>query len=173
MDQLVASVDPVALDMWATTNLLGPAFLADNPGSAFRQYLDNSMNYILAAGDDATNNLQQIDAFTWNGDGDFDIDSDVDSDDAAEFAACYSGPDGGVGIGCERGDFDDDGDVDCDDWGQFFAVWTEPGTPPAFGACPGMGAIPTVSQWGLAIMALLVLTAGTLVARHDPAMKQD
>lgn len=165
-DQLVASLDPVAADIWATTNILGPAFEADNPASDFRQYLDNSMNYILAAGDDATNDLRQIDAFTWNGDGDFDVDSDVDLADAEKFAQCYSGPDGGVGAGCDAGDFDDDGDVDCDDWDEFRVVWTEPVAPPGFGPCLGTGPIPTVSQWGLAIMALLILTAGTLV--HAP-----
>lgn len=75
MDRLVASVDPVAADLWAVKNILIPGFLAngytppwpypsadpDDPTSAFRQYLDSSMNYILAAGYDATNDLSQID----------------------------------------------------------------------------------------------------------------
>jgi hypothetical protein len=73
-DMLVASTDPVALDRWATKNILIPAFIdngysppwpapsadPDDPSSAFRQYLDNSMNYILAAGYDVTNDYAQM-----------------------------------------------------------------------------------------------------------------
>ena len=76
MDRLVASVDPVAADLWAVKNILIPGFLAngytppwpypsadpDDPTSQFRQYLDHSMNYLLAAGYDATNDLSQVDA---------------------------------------------------------------------------------------------------------------
>jgi hypothetical protein len=79
-DQLVASVDPVAADMWATSNILIPAF-QDNgysppwpepsadptdPSSDFRYYLDRSMSHILAAGFDATNNMDAIDAYSSN-----------------------------------------------------------------------------------------------------------
>jgi hypothetical protein len=79
-DQLVASVDPVAADMWAVSNILIPAF-QDNgysppwpepsadpthPSSDFRVYLDWSMNYILAAGFDVTNNMADIDAYSSN-----------------------------------------------------------------------------------------------------------
>jgi hypothetical protein len=74
-DMLVASVDPVAADMWAVTNILIPAFndngyyapypepSADpgNPTSDFREYLDNSMAFLLDAGYDATNDLASID----------------------------------------------------------------------------------------------------------------
>lgn len=81
MDQLVASMDPVAADIWAVKNILIPAFLAngysppwpypsadpDNPNSHFRIYLDNSMDQILAAGYDVTNNLAQIDAYEHDG----------------------------------------------------------------------------------------------------------
>jgi hypothetical protein len=87
-DELIASTDPVAADLWATKNILIPAFLdngylppwpppsadPDDPGSAFRNYLDNSMDYILAAGFQATNDLNQIDAITWSGGGDLDGD---------------------------------------------------------------------------------------------------
>ncbi len=74
-DELVASTDPVALDIWAVTNILVPAF-QDNgftppwpdpdatpgdPTSDFRTYLDNSMNRLLAAGIAATNDLASID----------------------------------------------------------------------------------------------------------------
>jgi hypothetical protein len=73
-DRLVASLDPIAGDLWAVKNILIPAFQAngysppwpypsadpDNPSSAFRIYLDRSMNYLLAAGYEVTNNLSDI-----------------------------------------------------------------------------------------------------------------
>ena len=75
-DELVASIDPVAADLWAVTNILIPAFLdagftppwpspdatPDDPDSAFRTYLDRSMSEILGASFDVTNDLDQIDA---------------------------------------------------------------------------------------------------------------
>lgn len=83
LDQLVASTDPVAADIWATTEILIPAFIGngynppwpypsadpDDPGSAFRTYLDNSMDRILDAGFLVTNDMTQIDAVTWDGTG--------------------------------------------------------------------------------------------------------
>jgi len=73
-DRLVATVDPVAGDIWAVKNILIPAFQMngysppwpypsadpDDPSSAFREYLDNSMSYLLAAGYDVTNDFAQI-----------------------------------------------------------------------------------------------------------------
>ena len=81
LDQLVASTDPVAADIWAVKEILIPAFLAngytppwpnpsadpDDPSSAFRNYLDNSMDQILGAGYNVTNDLAQIEAVTWDG----------------------------------------------------------------------------------------------------------
>jgi uncharacterized protein (DUF362 family) len=77
-DELVASIDPVALDIWATREVLVPAFLEngyeppwpypsadpDDPASAFRVYLDNSMAYLLMAGYEVTNDPALIDAHT-------------------------------------------------------------------------------------------------------------
>jgi len=77
-DELVASLDPVAADIWSVKNILIPAFVAngytppwpspsadpDIPSSAFRTYLDNSMNRILAAGYNATNDLSRIDVLS-------------------------------------------------------------------------------------------------------------
>jgi hypothetical protein len=97
-DTLVASTDPVATDMWAVTNILIPAFIANgysppwpvpsadpaNPSSAFRIYLDHSMSYILAAGYNATNNLAQIDALTWLP-GDLNCDGAIDNFDITPF----------------------------------------------------------------------------------------
>jgi len=81
LDQLVASIDPVAADIWAATEILIPAFLdngytppwpypaatPDDPSSAFRVYLDNSMDRILGAGYAVTNDLGRIDAVSWDG----------------------------------------------------------------------------------------------------------
>jgi hypothetical protein len=154
-DELVASVDPVALDIWAVKNILIPAFLdngynppwptpsadPDNPSSAFRVYLDNSMYQILDDGYEVTNDFGQIDVMDADGGaGDFDDDSDVDADDYAQFAACFTGEDGGpVGPGCEEGDFDGDGDIDCADWRLFKFVWTDPGDPPVLPDCDTSG----------------------------------
>jgi hypothetical protein len=81
MDQLVASTDPVAADMWAVTNILVPAFrqngysppwpnpdvTPDNPSSDFRSYLDDSMQQLLAGGYAVTNDLAAIQAHSWDG----------------------------------------------------------------------------------------------------------
>jgi hypothetical protein len=80
-DQLVASTDPVAADIWAVTNILVPAFLEngftppwpnpdatpDDPSSDFRRYLDNSMQQLLAGGYAVTNDLASIDVVSWDG----------------------------------------------------------------------------------------------------------
>jgi hypothetical protein len=157
-DELIASVDPVATDIWAVKNILIPAFLAngysppwptpsadpDNPSSAFRVYLDNSMSQILSAGYSVTNDLGQINVTSRSGDlGDFDGDSDVDMDDFVQFESCFTGPGGGVGPGCAAGDFDGDADIDCDDWEQFQFVWTDPGAPPPLEACGAVDVIPS------------------------------
>jgi hypothetical protein len=77
-DELVASTDPVAADIWAVTNILIPAFLANgysppwpypsadpaDSESAFRTYLDRSMSELLAVGFDVTNDTNQIDTYS-------------------------------------------------------------------------------------------------------------
>jgi hypothetical protein len=77
-DELVASTDPVAADIWAVTNILIPGFLGngftppwpqpdatpDDPSSDFRQYLDASMSALLAGGYQTTNDLAQIDLYS-------------------------------------------------------------------------------------------------------------
>jgi len=81
LDQLVASTDPIALDIWATKNILIPAFLSngfeppwprpsadpDDPNGTFRNYLDNSMDQLLAYGYPVTNDLDSIDVHWWDG----------------------------------------------------------------------------------------------------------
>lgn len=74
-NELVASLDPVAADIWAVGNILVPTFAANgfsppwpapsadpnDPAGAFRVYLDQSMSQMLAAGYPATNDPAQID----------------------------------------------------------------------------------------------------------------
>lgn len=75
VDKLMAGVDPIALDGWATANILVPAIVdngytsypmqdPDDPSSVFRTYLDASMNQLLAAGIDVTNDPSRIDVVT-------------------------------------------------------------------------------------------------------------
>jgi hypothetical protein len=100
-DELIASRDPVAADIWAVRNILVPAFIdngysppwpspsadPDDPDSAFRRYLDNSMDRILAAGFVVTNDPNQIDAVTWSGGGDLDGDGAPDDADNCPYDA--------------------------------------------------------------------------------------
>jgi hypothetical protein len=135
-DELVASTDPVAADIWAVTNILIPAFVdngysppwpepsadPDDPSSDFREYLDNSMNWILAAGYEATNDLDQIDVFTWNGAGDVDGDGDVDLSDLAALLAAYGTCDGDPKYD-PAADFDNSGCVELGDLAALLSVY--------------------------------------------------
>jgi hypothetical protein len=73
VNRLVAGVDPVALDLWATKHILVPAILAngyssypmqdpDVPTSIFRTYLDATTEILLDAGKVVTNDLARIEA---------------------------------------------------------------------------------------------------------------
>jgi hypothetical protein len=154
-DELVASLDPIALDLWSVKNILVPGFVSngyappwptpsadpDLPAGAFRTYVDNSMNQLLAAGHQVTNDFNQIDVRNGNGGaGDFDHDGAVNAADYDRLAACYTGPGGGpVGPECAAADFDGDGDVDCDDARMFNLVWTATSPPPTLPACSPIG----------------------------------
>ena len=93
--------------------------------------------------------------------GDTDRDGDVDETDRAQFETCFTGSGGGpVGSDCVRVDMDGDGDVACDDWGEFQNAWTQASPPDELAACAAV--VPAVSEWGLLVLALVVLTAGTL-----------
>ncbi|MBU0639151.1 MAG: DUF362 domain-containing protein [Planctomycetes bacterium] len=105
-DELIASLDPVAADIWAVKNILVPGFYdngylppwpepsadPDDPTSGFRVYLDNSLNWILNAGYQATNDLNQIDVLTAML-GDLNCDAVLNGFDIDAFVLAMDGPD--------------------------------------------------------------------------------
>lgn len=139
-DQLVASADPVALDVWATKHIMIPQIIEngyiyeyyrntqdpDNPDSTFRQYLDRSMNEMLLAGIPTTNNVDAVNLHLWPGD--LDNDGDVDNDDFSEVAVCLTGPEAPATSECRSADFERDGYVDLGDVAILQRVFT--GSPP-------------------------------------------
>lgn len=96
--------------------------------------------------------------------GDSNGDGNVDLEDYTKFAACQTGTDvGPVTAGCVTFDFDRDDDVDCADWLAFADVWTGAGSPPFPNVC--VGVIPAASDWGLVVLALCLVAAGSLLMR--------
>jgi hypothetical protein len=92
-------------------------------------------------------------------------DGDVDRDDADRFESCLTISGAGmVTAGCVTFDFNSDQSVDCTDWASFLLAYTEPGLPPISEACT----IPTVSHWGLVVLSLALLVAGTLLSSRGP-----
>ncbi len=138
-DELVASRDPVAADIWSVKNILIPAFLAngfappwptpsadpDDPSSAFRRYLDRSMAYLLNAGYDVTNDLASIDALTVHA-GDLNCDGNVDNGDIDAFVLALLSPadyaDAFPDCEMQNGDANRDGAVDNGDIDAFVAL---------------------------------------------------
>jgi len=98
--------------------------------------------------------------------GDFDSDGIIGASDVDYFEECLLGPEIQALPGCAWADFNDDTYVDCADRDAFQTAWNDTGDPPPLIFCNG--AIPATSQWGLAALALLTLTAGTLAFRRVP-----
>lgn len=135
-DQLVASRDPVALDVWAAKYIMIPQIIEngysyedyhytqdpDNPNSVFRRYMDRSMSEMLAAGIPTTNDYNAVRLHVWAGDAD--RDGDVDISDFSTFTSCF----GGSGTPCDGEccavDFDGDGDVDIADFSTLATNFT-------------------------------------------------
>ncbi|MFQ5502414.1 MAG: DUF362 domain-containing protein [Phycisphaerae bacterium] len=135
-DRLLASTDPVALDLWAVKNILIPAFIAngysapwpypsadpDIPTSSFRIYLDNSMDQIIAAGYNVTNDLALIDAYRWRRAlgtlGDLNDDFVLNGEDIQPFMDVLFGVDTSP-YHLMQADMDSDRDVDVDDIALF------------------------------------------------------
>ncbi len=85
--------------------------------------------------------------------GDFDNDGLVGESDVCGFEACFNRP---MTPPCSLADFNGDSSVDCQDWQQFAATWDGPGEIPASAVCTQT--IPTVSEWGLVILTLMLVT---------------
>jgi hypothetical protein len=101
--------------------------------------------------------------------GDFDSNGQVSPPDLYFFQDYFSGPDVDAGPGARWADFDLDTDVDCDDWEAFQLAWTGPPDPPPLAPCD-LNPIPAVSDWGVVLMTLLLLTAGTILFRRVPPL---
>ena len=72
--------------------------------------------------------------------GDSDHDGDVDLSDYAAFAACLTGPGGGLLLDCDVFDFDEDNDVDVGDFAVFQRSFTGSGEPKRMGHFGGFQA---------------------------------
>jgi hypothetical protein len=103
------------------------------------------------------------------GTGDFDSDGQVNAFDLYFFQDYFSGPGVDAGPGARWADFDFDTDVDCDDWEAFQLAWTDPDDPPPLAPCD-LNPIPAVSDWGVVLITLLFLTAGTILFRRVPQL---
>jgi hypothetical protein len=102
------------------------------------------------------------------GSADFNSDGLVDEFDHFYIAECIDRSTAGepAAPSCTWADVDDNDTVDCTDWEIIQAeIWTSPEGPSPIYTC--VGAIPTTSEWGLAIFALFTATVGTLVYRQS------
>ncbi len=100
--------------------------------------------------------------------GDTDGDNDSDMADYAVFDACFTGANVSPALaGCVTFDFDRDDDIDCDDWFALGHLWSDIQRMPTPMACRSI--IPAASEWGLACLILLLLSAGTLLILRSPA----
>lgn len=135
-DQLVAGTDPLAIDVWATKHIMIPQIIEngysygayhgtqdpDNPDSVFQKYLGLSMNELLSAGIETTNDYMAVRLHRWIGD--LDRDGDTDLYDYSDFVSCVTDPDGSIGRECEDADFNDDERVDLIDFGALQTSFT-------------------------------------------------
>ena len=137
---LPSGTDPIALDAWAVKYIMMPQIIEngysestyfttqdpDNPNSMFSRYLRLSMNELLAAGIDATNDYNAVDLHTWTGD--FDLDGSVDWIDYESLEFCLSSSGAGTAPPTQdcldAFDVDADGDVDLADIAAFQATFT-------------------------------------------------
>jgi hypothetical protein len=103
--------------------------------------------------------------------GDSNGDGLVDETDLAKFDLCFGGE--GVGpptAGCAVFDSNLDDDVDCLDWAQLIATWNGAGSlPPDTFSC--IQAVPTVSEYGVIALGLLLLSAGVVIVKRTQAIE--
>lgn len=94
--------------------------------------------------------------------GDFNDDENINESDLARFESCFGDV---VNAECMISDFNGDSVIDCFDWQQFLEMWNGAGVPDFAPCAP---AIPTVSEWGVAIlMLLLAITAKLTFSVRD------
>jgi len=137
-DELVAGIDPVALDAWAVKHVLIPQIIhngytysqyaaaqdPDNPSSTFRRYLDRSMDELLRGNKVVTNRYETAVLRAWTGDAD--RDGDVDGLDHRSLVDCLSGPALQVGTECLPASLNSDPYVDLTDAALFQILYTNP-----------------------------------------------
>ncbi len=136
-NHLVASTDPVALDQWATKNILMPQIIAngytendywntqspDNPDSTYRHYLDRSMNEMILEGVTTTNDDQNVRIRVWAGDDN--NDGVINLLDHQGLYDCFTGPDQILDPTCETFDYNDDQKIDLRDWSFFQILFSQ------------------------------------------------
>ena len=136
VDRLVSGTDPLAIDVWATKHIMIPRIIEngysysayhdtqdpDNPDSVFQRYLSLSMNELLSAGIETTNDYTAVRLYRWIGD--LDRDGDTDLYDYLDFVSCVTDSGGTIGRGCEDADFNTDERVDLVDYGALQTSFT-------------------------------------------------
>ncbi len=135
-----------------------------NPSCSIILDVDNDRDLDLALSDEIADVILIQKNGTSRPLGDFNGDDAVNSGDFTSFTGCYTEPGGSTAPACHAGDFDGDGDVDCTDWNGFVQAWTGPGVAPDFATCAPP--VPAASEWGLAILALTTICAGSLLIRR-------
>ena len=135
-DQLLAGTDPVALDAWAAKFIMMPQIIEngytsedygdwqdpDNPAGKFRTYLDLSMNEMLIAGIETTNQYEAVELHVWAGD--WDRDGDLDLADFPAFRTCITGPGTPLDTQCAPFDFNGNNTLDLHDLAEFLSLFT-------------------------------------------------
>jgi hypothetical protein len=131
-DQLLASADPIALDLWAVKHVMIPEIVAngysydayhdtqdpDNPESTFRRYLDLSMNELILARIDTTNDPESIDVHAWVDSDSDGVPDDGDGSGAGGDAPCPGGETEGCDDNCPTVPNSDQADADDDTVGD-------------------------------------------------------
>jgi hypothetical protein len=146
----------------AHTDMPAGAYPAYNPGINWRAkswYLESTVQW----------DYIRYGTIPEPGSGDYDGDGLVGPSDFYYFQDYFSGSNRPALPGGAFADFDFDGDVDCDDWEAFELTWTGPPEVPEFPPC-NFDPIPAVSDWGVVLMTLLLLTAGTILFRRVPPL---
>ncbi|MFQ5463118.1 MAG: hypothetical protein ACE5E5_10905 [Phycisphaerae bacterium] len=106
-----------------------------------------------------------------DGSGDFDGSGAADVFDLFYFSECIDRSLAGEAAdpSCQWADFNADNTVDCTDAAAFAAIYTGDPADAVFTQCPSP--IPAVSDWGVAVLALLIVSVGTVTYRNRSLSK--